>query len=207
MSERLKGTVAAVIGCGRDVERAIAVGLAEAGADIALGTVDRSQEQDFGTNSIANEIWSIGREHFVRVMDALEATEVTAFADEVWDRLGRCDLLVVNYDMVTTAPLLELSADEWEHDLRFNLSGPFLAGQAFGRLMVRQGSGRIVVVAWEREGADAAYVVAQGAKATVVEEMARELGSSGVTVELAKGSGADESGLAAHLLRQVAHNS
>lgn len=196
MSEPLKGQVAAVIGCGRDVERAIAVGLAEAGADIALGTVDRSQEQDFGTNSIANEIWSIGREHFVRVMDALDATEVTAFADEVWDRLGRCDVLVVNYDMVTTAPLLELSADEWEHDLRFNLTGPFLAAQAFGRLMARQGAGRIVMVSWERAGADAAYCVAQAAKVAVVEQMGHELGKAGVSIELTKGEGQDEAGLA-----------
>jgi len=194
--ERLKGKVAAVIGCGREVDRTIAVGLAEAGATLALGTVDRTQEQDFGTNSIANEIWSIGREHFVRVMDALEATEVTAFADEVWDRLGRCDLLVVNHDLVTEAPLLELSADEWEHDLRFNLTGPFLAAQAFGRLMARQGSGRIVIVAWERDGADAAYAVSQAGKAAVADGMARGLASAGVSVELAKGGGNDEMALA-----------
>lgn len=200
MSEPLKGQIAAVIGCGRDVERAIAVGLAEAGAGIALATVDRSQEQDFGTNSIANEIWSIGREHFVRVMDALDPTEVTAFADEVWDRLGRCDLLVVNYDLVTTAPLLELSADEWEHDLRFNLTGPFLAAQAFGRLMARQGSGRIALVSWQREGADAAYVVAQAAKTAVVEQLGRELGKAGVRIELVEGDGNNEMALARGLV-------
>jgi NAD(P)-dependent dehydrogenase (short-subunit alcohol dehydrogenase family) len=183
--EALKGRVAAVIGCGSEADRAIAVALAEAGADIALGTVDRSQAQDFGTNSIANEIWSVGREHFVRVMDALEATEVTAFADEVWDRLGRCDLLVTNYDMVTTAPLLELSADEWEYDLRFNLTGPFLAAQAFARLMVRQGSGRVAVMAWERDEADLAYRVAQAGKVRVAEEMDAALAKLGVRVEVA----------------------
>jgi NAD(P)-dependent dehydrogenase (short-subunit alcohol dehydrogenase family) len=183
--EALKGRVAAVIGCGSEADRAIAVALAEAGADIALGTVDRSQAQDFGTNSIANEIWSVGREHFVRVMDALEATEVTAFADEVWDRLGRCDLLVANYDMVTTAPLLELSADEWEYDLRFNLTGPFLAAQAFARLMVRQGSGRVAVMAWERDEADLAYRVAQAGKVRVAEEMDAALAKLGVRVEVA----------------------
>ncbi|NUN93094.1 MAG: LUD domain-containing protein [Verrucomicrobiae bacterium] len=84
----------ALIGTGSELDRAIAVACAEAGADIALGTVDRSQEQDFGMNSIANELWAIGREHFVRVMDATEATEAASFADEAWDRLGRCDALV-----------------------------------------------------------------------------------------------------------------
>lgn len=191
MSGALAGKVVALIGTGSELDRAIAVACAEAGADIALGTVDRSQEQDFGVNSIANELWAIGREHFVRVMDATEATEVASFADETWDRLGRCDALLASHELFAAVELDELSPDEWERSLRVNLTGPFLAGQAFGRLMERQGAGAVVFVTIERAGGDAALTAAQAGLDGLAEHIGRAWGEAGVSARVVR-AGASE---------------
>lgn len=182
----LKGRVVALIGTGSELDRAIAVACAEAGADIALGTVNRSQEQDFGTNSIANELWAIGREHFVRVMEATEATGVTSFADEVWDRLGRCDVLITNHEVFSTTGLDEFSPDEWELSLRVNLTGPFLAGQAFGRLMERSGQGLVVFVTVDREDGDAAWTAARAGLEGLATHIERAWGAAGVRARVAR---------------------
>jgi hypothetical protein len=67
----LEGRVVALICRGSEEDRAIAVALAEAGANLALGTVTRAQEEEFSTASIANEVWAIGREQFNRVLTAV----------------------------------------------------------------------------------------------------------------------------------------
>ena len=89
-----EGTVAAVIGHGDHAHRAIAVALAEAGADVAIATMERTQTEEYGANSIANEIWAIGRQHFVRQMNVADRADVVAFAAEVPSRLKACDVVV-----------------------------------------------------------------------------------------------------------------
>lgn len=95
MSGPLANSVAALIAHGSDLDRAIAVALAEAGADVAIATESPEQQQEFATASVANEIWAIGREQFSHVLDAANTHQVEAYAREVVARLGRCDALVV----------------------------------------------------------------------------------------------------------------
>ncbi len=203
-AEALQGKVIAMIGTGTDLDRAIAVACAEAGAGVALGTVDRSQQQEFGTNSIANELWAMGCEHFVRVMDGTEATEITSFADETWDRLGRCDALIANFELVSFADLDELSPDEWERSLRVNLTGPFLAAQAFGRLMERSGGGLVVFVATERKDADAAWTAARAGLEGLAAHIERAWGDAGLRARVAWCFTADTRAAARHLLETIA---
>jgi NAD(P)-dependent dehydrogenase (short-subunit alcohol dehydrogenase family) len=95
MSEPLLGKVVAMIGHGAPLDRAIAVCLAEAGADVAIATEQPGQEQEFATASIANEIWAIGREQFSYVLDAANGAAVAGYGADVVARLGRCDALVL----------------------------------------------------------------------------------------------------------------
>ncbi|MCZ2110728.1 MAG: hypothetical protein LC118_14370 [Dehalococcoidia bacterium] len=95
MTTPLANSAAALIAHGSDFDRAIAVALAEAGADVAIATESPEQSQEFATASIANEIWAIGREQFSYVLEAASADEVGAYAREVVARLGRCDALIV----------------------------------------------------------------------------------------------------------------
>ena len=152
------GAVVALIGAGSDRDRALRAPQADDGVRFALATMDRSQAQEFAVNSIANELWALGAEQFVRLMDAADPTAVAAFADEVWDQYGRCDVLICAHDLASDVDFDELSFDEWEPLIRANLSGPFLALQSFGRLMERAHGGRIVLV--ENTGTAAACVAA-----------------------------------------------
>lgn len=147
MSERLVGLVAAMLCAGTGGDRAIAMALAEAGADIAIGTLEPGQE--FATASIANEVWAIGRGQFSSVVDAADAVALASFAAETADRLGRCDLLIVSppsRDGLEALPPEEVSAEEWAMALRNGLTIPFLAAHAFQPVIERDGGGLILLV-------------------------------------------------------------
>jgi NAD(P)-dependent dehydrogenase (short-subunit alcohol dehydrogenase family) len=175
----LSGQVVAVICTGSEVDRAIAVGCAEAGALVAIATVAPSQQQEFATASIANEIWALGRDQFNRVLDSTDPAAVAAFADEVWDRFRRCDVLVAAHDRPSTVPFDELGLQEFVETVRVNLGGPFLAAQAFGRLMERNGGGRIVFVDPGATG-DVSYRAARSGLGGLAERLNEEWLSAGV---------------------------
>ena len=140
----LAGKVVAFIGTGSESDRAIVIACAEAGADMALATTSRAQAQEFGMASIANEVWVLGREQSLTVMDARDPADAASFADQVWDRFGRCDAAITNPGRTPVAPFEELSLEEFEADLHEALSPVFLATQAFGRLMARAHGGLIL---------------------------------------------------------------
>jgi NAD(P)-dependent dehydrogenase (short-subunit alcohol dehydrogenase family) len=142
----LDGKVVALVCRGSEADRGIAVELADAGADIALATISRAQPEEFSTASIANEVWAIGREQFNAVCDAADAVEAMAFAEQVCDRLGRCDALVVAAGPIPLVSFDELSLDEWEPMLKGGLTAPLVLAQAFSRVIERGGGGTIILV-------------------------------------------------------------
>lgn len=174
----------ALAGTGSASDRAIAVAAAEAGARIALGTVAKVREQEYAMHSIANEAWNIGAEQFVCVMDGGDAAELASFAAQVWDTFAACDLLVCSQFLYTGAPLDELSQDEWEATLRANLTAPFLAAQAFGRLMERDGAGTVLFVRDGGVRGDAAYRAARAGLDGLAAAMADEWRSRGLVVQV-----------------------
>jgi 7-alpha-hydroxysteroid dehydrogenase len=100
----LTGRVIAIIGRGTPGDRAVAVALAEDGADIAIATFSPKQQEEFATASIANEVWAIGREQFSHVLDASDTAAAEAFAARVREELGECAaLLVIGEGAVATA--------------------------------------------------------------------------------------------------------
>lgn len=165
----LSGQVAAILCSGDAGDRAITMALAEAGADIALGTLDRAQE--FAVASIANEVWAVGREQFSTALDATDAISLAAFAAETADRLGRCDLLAVcsNHPVEPASPPEEISAEEWSAALDAGLTIPFLAAHAFQPVIERDGGGVVVFIGEH----DASGLVASVARAGRAELTAR----------------------------------
>lgn len=142
----LAGKVVALVCRGSDDDRAIAVALAEAGADVALATISRAQQEEFSTASIANEIWAIGREQFNTVTGAADPADAASFAEEVCDRLGRCDAVVIAPGATPHVDFDELSRDEWEPMARDGLTAPVIMAQAFSRVLERAGGGVVVFV-------------------------------------------------------------
>lgn len=142
----LTGKVVALICRGSEEDRAIAVALAEAGADLALGTVSKAKDEEFSTASIANEVWAIGREQMNSVIDAADPEQAAAFAAEVADRLRRCDAVIVAAGPVPRVPVDQLSRDEWDIFVREGLTAPLMSVLAFARVIERGGGGALIVV-------------------------------------------------------------
>lgn len=162
----LEGMVVAIVSRGSVADRAIAVALAEAGADLAFGTVSAVQAEEFATASIANEVWAIGREQFNTVLDAADPAAMASFAAEVADRLGRCDALVVAAGGIPSVDFDELSRDEWDAFSVQGLAAPLMAAQAFSRVIERGGGGTIIfVVDGAPHGDVAGAVLAEGQRA------------------------------------------
>ena len=148
----LAGQAVGTIGGGDAYHRAVAVAAAEAGASLALATFNAVAGQEYAVHSIANEVWAIGREHFVEVIEAADPAQVGSFAQKTWERFGRCDALLVVSSLPrpeATAPVEERRAYAGRH------RAPLLAAQAFGQIMRDRGSGAVVFVAPERDPADA----------------------------------------------------
>ena len=172
-NDALSGQVIAAIGGGDAHHRAVAVGAAEAGASIALATFNAIPDQEFPVNSIANEVWAIGRDHFTEVIEASDPEQMGAFAQKTLSRFGRCDAIVVVSSLPTPAPD---SPVEEKRAFAGRHRTPLLAAQAFGQLMREQGGGAVVFVAPERDPADekalnaalSAHLGAGGPRITVV---------------------------------------
>lgn len=101
----LSGKTAAVVGTGSLLHRAVAMALAEAGADVAVATRAPTREQEFAVASIANEIWAIGREQLSYVMDERAVGAVVGLIAVTRGKLGRCDALVVIEATVASAEI------------------------------------------------------------------------------------------------------
>lgn len=172
-NDALSGQVIATIGGGDAHHRAVAVAAAEAGASIALATFNAIPDQEFPVNSIANEVWAIGRDHFTEVIEASDPEQMGVFAQKTWGRLGSCNAIVVVSSLPTPAPD---SPVEEKRAFAGRHRTPLLAAQAFGQLMREQGGGAVVFVAPERDPADekalnaalSAHLGAGGPRITVV---------------------------------------
>ena len=194
--DTLAGQVIAAIGGGDAHHRAVALAAAEAGASVALATFNTLSQQEFSVNSIANEVWASGRDHFADVIEASDPEQMGAFAQKAWRELGRCDAIVVVSSLPTPSPD---SPVEEKRAFAGRHRTPLLAAQAFGQLMREQGGGAVVFVAPERDPADAkalnaalaAHLGAGGPRITVVgrDAPAPEEAAAGVLAALAPATG------------------
>lgn len=135
----LKGKVAIVTGAGRGLGRAMALALSEAGAQVVVASRTRSELDAF-----VEEVESHGREALAQPCDITDEASVDALVDAAVERFGTVDILINNSGVVSTVPLVEQSAEDWDRVIATNLRGVFLATRAAGRRMVEQGSGKVI---------------------------------------------------------------
>jgi NAD(P)-dependent dehydrogenase (short-subunit alcohol dehydrogenase family) len=138
----LTNRVAFVTGAGRGIGRVLALGLAEAGADVVC--VARTQVE---IESTAQAIRELGRRAIAVTADVTQAHEVQAAVDAAVSHLGTIDILVNNAGMNIRTPALELSEAHWDAIVDTNLKGPFLVAQAVGRVMCANKYGRVINIA------------------------------------------------------------
>ncbi len=138
-SFRLEGQVALVTGAARGLGRAIALALAEAGADVALGLRDVTRDA-----GLAAEIEALGRKALPLQMDTSHVEQIRQAIDAIPRQLGRLDILVNNTGIAPTNLALDVVEEDFDRTLNINLKGTFFACQAAGKVMKQQGGGRII---------------------------------------------------------------
>ena len=143
MTAALAGRAALVTGAAGDIGRAIAIALAEAGADVAA----HDREHSASLAGVAAEIAALGRKAITVAGDVRDAAAVQAFVGEAIGGLGRLDILVNNAGIMTEVPLLELGLAEWRETLDTNLTGCFLCSRAVVPHMIARKAGAIVNIA------------------------------------------------------------
>jgi 3-oxoacyl-[acyl-carrier protein] reductase len=140
--EKLTGRVALVTGASRGIGRAIAVGLARAGADVAINYVFRESDAE----SARAEVAAIGRRAFAARADVSIAAGVAELVRGVEQALGPVDILVNNAGIARPQNIENISEDDWDELLRVNLKSCFLVTQAVLPGMRARRWGRIVNV-------------------------------------------------------------
>ena len=135
----LSGQKALVTGAGRGLGRAIALALAHAGCDVALGLRDVNAHGD-----LPREIEALGRAALPLQMDMTDTVQIGRAFDDAAARFGRLDILVNNAGIAPGNLAENVREEDFDLTLAINLKGTFFASQAAGRIMIRQNYGRII---------------------------------------------------------------
>jgi NAD(P)-dependent dehydrogenase (short-subunit alcohol dehydrogenase family) len=177
----LAGQVALVTGAGRGLGRAIALALAHAGADVALGLRDIKAHGD-----LPREIEALGRKALPLQMDMTRLDQVTGAIDRAAEYFGRLDILVNNAGVAPGNPAEDFREEDFDVTVAINLKGTFFASQAAGRIMIRQGHGRIVNLSSQAGFAalpgESVYCMTKAGIAHLTKCLAVEWGKHNITV-------------------------
>ncbi len=135
---KLDGKVAVVTGASRGLGQAMAIGLAEAGADVALVDVldmDESQER----------IEKLGRRCIAIKADLSKKENVDTIVDTTVEKLGSLDILFNNAGIIRRAPLVEFTEKDWDDVMDINIRAIFFLSQAAAKVMIKQGKGGKII--------------------------------------------------------------
>jgi len=136
---KLKGKVAIVTGARKGIGEAVAISLAQEGADLVL--VSRSIKED---DPIAGAARSLGRRVMVKQVDVGNKGQVDEMVKETLENFGRVDVLFNNAGISKPAMLWKMTEEAWDDVIRINLSGTFFCMQAVAAPMMEQKSGSII---------------------------------------------------------------
>src|SRR5688572_18717526 len=181
-NKELAGKVALITGSARNIGRAIALELADAGCAIAVNT--RNSVAD-GEQAV-QEIRSKGGQAELFVADIADAAAAKGMVANALKRFGRIDFLVLNASVRTEKPFLELSYEEWATPLSITLDGSFHLAQACIPSMLENGGGAIVTLGGTQSLSGAARrvhgSVAKAGLLGLTRGLAREFAGKGIRV-------------------------
>ncbi|MGN7453856.1 3-oxoacyl-[acyl-carrier-protein] reductase [Paenibacillus pasadenensis] len=178
----LTGKTALVTGASRGIGRAIAVALAEAGADVAVNYAG----SEAAAAETAAAVEALGRKALVLKGDVGKAADFDGLVKSVLDAWGRIDILVNNAGITRDNLIMRMKEEEFDQVIETNLKGVFNGIKAVSRPMMKQRSGRIInissVVGALGNPGQANYVAAKAGVIGLTKSSARELSSRGITV-------------------------
>ena len=177
----LTGRVAVVIGGGSGIGRAVAIGLAQAGADV-IPTSRRREVVD----AAATEIEAMGRRTLRIASDISNESSLVGVLRAATDTFGKVDVLVNSAGITKRTPTVDVTDREWTDILETNLTGTLRACRVFGRHMLERRYGRIIndasLTSFVALMEVAAYSASKAAVASLTKSLAIEWARSGVVV-------------------------
>lgn len=177
------GSVAVVTGASRGIGRAIAVGLAQFGYDVAVLDLGA---QRAALDETAAEIRAAGRKAFVHELDVTSKPEIEAMVGAILAEAGGIDVLVNNAGILKPSTLEDLSEKDWDAHFDVNAKGVLLMCQAVLPHMRAKKSGRIINIASiaGRQGVatQGHYAATKSTVITLTRVLAQEVGMDGITV-------------------------
>ena len=176
---RLDRKIAVVTGGTKGIGKAIAVALAEAGADIAV--VSRSPNQD-----IEKTILNLGRRYTHHSADLTERAQTRNVIPTIIEKMGGLDILVNNAGIIRRSSAAEHPEEDWDATLESDLSAAFILAQAAGRIMLKKRKGKIIniasVLSFQGGLNVTAYVAAKHGVAGLTRALANDWAGKGINV-------------------------
>jgi len=178
----LNGRKAVVSGAGRGIGKAIALGLARAGADIGL--VARTESE---LNAVAGEVKEIGRRAVVRASDLTVTADIPELIRGLAGDLGGIDILVNNAGTNIPQDSVDVTEAAWDTVMAINLKSCFFMAQAVGKVMIEQGRGGRIINISSQTGSvalikRAAYCASKAGLNLVTKVLAMEWGPHEILV-------------------------
>jgi 2-deoxy-D-gluconate 3-dehydrogenase len=175
----ISGRVAIVTGASTGLGKGMALGLAEAGADIVLVDYVNSSET-------AKQIESLGRRAVVITADLSVTKPVQSIINSTVDTLGKIDILVNNAGIIRRAPAVDFTEKDWDEVMSVNIRSLFFMCQAAGREMIKRKYGKIInissLLAFQGGILVPSYSASKGGVAQVTKALANEWAQFGINI-------------------------
>ena len=177
----LADRIAIVTGAGRGIGKAIALGLADAGANVVVAARTASDIEN-----TASEIEAKGERTLAVPTDVRLSDQVNNLIDKAVEKFGRIDILVNNAGGSFNKPIMDMSEGGWDAIIRENLKSVFLCSQATSKVMIAQKKGTIINIAsiagLNAYSANAAYGAAKAAIINLTKTMSIDLAKDNIRV-------------------------
>ena len=178
----LKGKTALVTGASKGIGKAMAIGLAEAGADI----IGVSHSLAATGSDVEKDVIALGKKFTAYQADFTKRDSLYAFIKKLFDENPAIDILVNNAGTIMRAPAAEHSDEYWDTVLNINLDAQFILAREVGKHMIKQGSGKIIftcsLLSFQGGVNVPGYAASKGAIASLVKALANEWASKGINV-------------------------
>ena len=178
----LSGKTALVTGCNKGIGKGMALGLAEAGADI----IGVSGSMPLQGSEIEKEVIQLGRTFKAYQSDLSDRKSLYSFIEKVLQENSSIDILVNNAGIILRKPAAEHPDDYWDKVLAVNLDAQFILAREIGKHMLQRGSGKIIFTAsllsFQGGITVPGYAASKGAIASLVKALSNEWASKGVNV-------------------------
>lgn len=177
----LSGKTALVTGCNKGIGKGMALGLAEAGADIIGVSASLAPGSD-----VEKEVTALGRKFYPYKANLSDRTSIYEFIRHVKSGPVQPDILINNAGTIMRKPAAEHPDDYWDTVMNINLDAQFILAREFGRDMIQRGSGKIIftcsLLTFQGGINVPGYAASKGALGSLVKALANEWASKGVNV-------------------------